>query len=569
LELGNHQEKPGMRRLIHVSLLAVLCLASSAAGAEEKFLGKKTTAWISDLKSSKSSASARRAAAFALGKLGTDTYRYQGVEPLLARLGSDEKDAGVRAAAAYALGEIAVAIRKYDALPKLWKEANPSLTKALSEDKDPGVRRSAAYAIGGFGKAALPARTDLINALGDKSPPVRQNVAWALGQLGRGAGRDAVEGLSKMLEDEDASVRRDAAGALGEIGRLLDDKKRPMPSPAVQPLLAHVKGDANVVVRKTALDALERLIGPEDKEAAGDLKKMLDDKDVEIARGAAFALGNIGGKEAEEAVPVLRKALKDEDPHIREYAAAAMANIGEGAEPAVGDLTKALEDDTPRIRCYAALALGNIGKGAANAVPSLAKHLHPEEKDPEVRRYAAEALARMGDAMEDAVPDLVEAMQKDKVPIVRQKCVWALAFVKDLETAKAIGPLTKILDETDQLSKMVRYDAARVLAKRLRGEAPEKAVVVLLEMLNDKDVREYSGSGASVTGGGGERVGGTSLEQNLGRDARYYAIPCLALIGAPKAKRPDVIKALEQAAKSKDANTSDAAKEALKEIRGN
>jgi HEAT repeat protein len=559
-----------MRRSLHATMLAflVLGLVSATARAEDTFLGKKTSAWIGDLKSSKSSPSARRAAAFALGKIGLDTYRYQGVDSLLAHMGADEKDAKVRAAAGFAIGEIALALRKYKDLSKFWKGANATLTKALAEDKDPAVKRSAAYALGGFGKAALPARPALIQALADESAPVRQNAAWALGQLGQGAGRDAVEALCKALEDDDAHVRRDAAGALGEIGRLLDDENRAQPSPAVRPLLVHLKNDADVVVRKAALDALVSLIGPEDKEAAPDLKKLLDDKDVEVARGAAFALGNIGGKEAEDAVPLLRKALQGEDPLIREQAAAALGNIGETAAPAVDDLIKALEDKTPAVRRYAALALGNIGKSAAAAVPALAKHLHPEEKDDVVRRYAAEALAYMGDAMEDALPDLLEALQNDKVPVVRQRCIWALVQVKDLKATKAIDALTKILDEKGEQGYMVRYDAARVLARHLRGKAPEKAVDVLLQMMKDERIRVYDGSGTRGTGGSGERVGGASVKENLGRDGRFLAIKSLLDIGAPTANRPDVIKALKEAAESKDEQTSKDAKQALKEIGG-
>jgi HEAT repeat protein len=551
-----------------LACLALFVLSATAGAEEKKFLGKGPFEWIDGLKSNKPSV--RRAAAFALGKLGTDAYKYQGVAPLLKHIGSDEKDASVRAAAAFALGEIALAMRKYHEVTNVWKASLATLLKALAMDteKDPRVRRSAAYALGGFGATALPARTALIDALGDEAAPVRQNAAWALGQLGQDAGKEAVQSLCKALEDDDAAVRRDAAGALGEIGRLLDDKKHALPSPAVAPLLGHLKNDPNAVVRKAALDALVSLIGPEDKEAAPDLKKLLDDKDKEIARGAAFALGHIGGKEAEDALPMLQKALKDEDPVIRELATDALGNIGEAAAPALRELIEALKDKKPEIRRNAAIALGNIGKGAAAAVPTLAEHLRPEEKDPEVRRYVAEALPRIGEAMEEGVPDLLQAVQNDNSPVVRQKCVWALIFVKDLQAAKAVEPLTKILQETDPNTKLVRYDAARVLARHLRANAPDKAVEVLLQMLKDKDIRLDEGARTKGTGAGGEKQSGTSVVQNLGGEANFLAIQMLTFIGAPKANRPDVIKALEEAAKSKDEKISEAAKQALAEIRG-
>src|SRR5437763_1403596 len=88
----------------------------------------------------------------------------------------------------------------------------------------------------------------------------------------------------------------------------------------------------------------------------------------------------------------------------------------------------------------------------------------------------------------------------------------------------------------------------------------------------------YEGSGASVTGSSVEGAkGSASVAQNFGGDARFLAAITLVLyIGRPKVDRPDVIealkepdvvKAVEEAAKSSDPALARAASEVLRFIR--
>src|SRR5262249_40467311 len=178
------------RDLIFVA--ASLGLCAPARAQDGRFLGKDPYHWIDQLKSK--SPPARRAAAFALGKLGTATYTHQGVKPLVERLGGQENDAEVRDAAAYALGEIGMGLRKRVRESGIsWNVAGDALLQALREDKDKRVRRSAAYGIGGFGRAAAAARDSLRTALRDEAAGVRQNAAWALGQLGKEEGVETLQ----------------------------------------------------------------------------------------------------------------------------------------------------------------------------------------------------------------------------------------------------------------------------------------------------------------------------------------------------------------------------------------
>jgi HEAT repeat protein len=564
-----------IRQLMPQKLLGllILVLASSAARSqttqEAKFLGKDPFYWIDQLGSP--TPRERRAAAFALGKLGAEAHSHFGVPKLVVRLGDQESAPEVRDAAAYALGEIGLDLRQYVAKYShdAWAAANGSLLHALREDKDPRVRRSAAYGIGGFGKTAASARKQLQTALQDESPGVRQNAAWALGQLGTEQAADTLQALSKAFGDSDALVRRDAAAAVGEIGRLRGRNDELLPNPAVAPLLQMFHTEKDATIRKVAIDALVNAVTAQDKGAAGGLRQLLEDKDPEIARGAALALGNIGGTEANQAVRVLRDALRKGDPLSRIQASAALANIGEGASIIVGDLIAALDDKEPQIRRNIALGLRNIGEKASAAVPALAKHIRSDETHEEVRAYSAEALAQMpSEHLTKVIPDLLKAIKEDKAASVRQRCVWALFNLRDLHAEGVIEALTALLDEREDAQVLVRYDAARCLGLRLESKAPPKAVDVLLDMLNDKRLRIYEGSGADVTGSSVEGAkGGATVAQNLGGDARFLAAQALARIGA-KANRPEVIKALNEAAKSSNKQIASEAKKALDAIRG-
>src|SRR5262249_6510516 len=262
----------------------------------------------------------------------------------------------------------------------------------------------------------------------------------------------------------------------------------------------------------------------------------------------------------------LGRLLRQNDPVARELASAALANVGRDAEPAVPDLVKALGDAQAPVRRNSALAIGNVAKayvelesrawpGAGDTVRDLAKLLKPADPNEEVRRYAAEAFNNYGEAVEGAIPELVHAAKEGSSPIVRQRAVWALRQVRAVRAQGLVPPLTEILGTTEEKYFMSRYDAARVLAMKLQGEAPEKAADVLVQMLRDRRVRIYTGSSATVRGGPGEKVDpGAKVQETLGRDARFLAADALKLMG-PAANKPAVLEALMDRENWKDPET--------------
>lgn len=541
------------------SLLAVGCIialhVSVAHAQPAAFLGKSAEAWRDDL--TRSDASIRRSAAFALGRLG---WQSREAVPDLVRLMRD-KDDKVRDMAAAAVGDIARSLKSDNT--DVWRHSGVMLVKLLKEDPSERVRRSAAYALGAFGPQAGGVTEDLMKALSDAKPSVRQNAAWALGQIGAPAA-EAVPKLCAALRDKDVLVRRDAAGALGSMGKAGER--------AGTPLIELLKAETDNVVKKTALNSLAHVAGPQQVDAAKDLEPLLEDKDPEVSLNAALVLGRIGGEQAASALKVLRTALKSSDAHIQELVTAALANLGPNAKGAMYDLADTLTNDNNSItvRRNAALAIAHIGASAKPVVPSLVKALNRLQPT-EVRQFAAEALAQIKyPANEAAVPAILDAIQNDPDALVRQKCVWSLFAVNSTAKFRELGAdkaLEKLLNERGEETALLRYDAARKLANILEDEAPDKTIDVLLDMLTNTSLKVYNRTDATVEGANTEStVGRSNVAANLGGDARYMAVEALGWMGKKAAKRSDVVAALKKAAEDKDLKLRETAKKALAEL---
>jgi HEAT repeat protein len=584
------------RTLLAAGLLAgALFVRPGGASAQEaRFLGKSLSKWIEQLEKSPK-AGQRRSAAFALGRLGDDAAL---AIPELARRVRLDKEASVRDMAATALGEI---VLDYQGEPfTLWGRIGTTLKKALG-DRDPRVRRSAAYGLGALAKVtraaadrerphprlrATPAGDALKKAAGevgpalrealqDKSASVRQNAAWALGPLGPHLDGKAVADLCERLGDDDVLVRRDAAGALGKAGRKNGRA-------AARPLLERVKEEKDDVVRKTALEALTHVVGPEHRSSAAELAALLESKDEEVARGAALVLCQIGGEEARPAVPVLSKALADPDPAVQAVAAAGLERLGREAAPAVRALGDALADSKdPYVRRNCVLALAHIGPEARLVLPAIVAALKPVPGAPaparngrgrayeEVREYAAEALSEIRfPANAAAMLAVCEAIRKDPNQVVRQRCIYAAWYVRDFKKYGLDSALEAILDETAFNRIIVRYEGARLLAHGLRERAPKKAATVMLEMLQNRELELYQGSAAAVGGIGGESTTGSSdVTSKYGGDARFLAAYALGMMGELSSGNPKIVQALKDAAKQdKDKRLSEAGKKALERL---
>src|SRR5262249_54490261 len=137
---------------------------------------------------------------------------------------------------------------------------------------------------------------------------------------------------------------------------------------------------------------------------------------------------------------------------------------------------------------------------------------------------------------------------------------------RDIERHGGVAILTAMLDDMKDEMTLARYDAARALAFNFRGDAPDKAATTLVEMMQNKKLLVYKGTGAQVSGATSETSGGSTVKANLGGDARYMAADALGWMGDRAADRPDVVKALREATRDPDEKLSKKATEALQRL---
>src|SRR5262249_39734654 len=160
---------------------------------------------------------------------------------------------------------------------------------------------------------------------------------------------------------------------------------------------------------------------------------------------------------------------------------------------------------------------------------------------------------------EAAMDAIRVAIAKDSNQTVRQYCVWA-TFNVPLEKYDLVKPLTDVLGEKADDSLLVRYDAARSLAAALSEKAPDKAVEVLLHMLENKSLKVFNKTDANIKGGPKEGGGGdTNVAADLGDDARYMAAQALGWMKGKVRDNQKVKDALTRASEDKNAKLKEEA----------
>ncbi len=496
----------------------------------QEFLGKPMPKWLADLAPSKS-VPQRRAAAFALGKIGKQAT--DALKDLLKSL--NDTDAGVREAAAFSIGEICGKAKM--TAPELLT----ALCDRLKSDKDALVRRSAAFALGNMEQGNPVAQAALNGALKDDNPAVRQNVAWALGRMGDGA----VASLRQALKDADPLVCRDAANSVS----LLSEDAAVL---AKSELLLNCDSK-DVELRKAAVAALVRLMDPDDKEARGRILPLLKDASVEVRRNAALALAGIGGKESAPAVPVLLEALQNADIALKRQAALAFKGLGPDAAEAIPELRKTLKAADEELRMNTVVAFIGFNEVGGPVVPDLLAVLADKKETAKIRAQAAVAVSRicrenLMPALKDGMPTVLRIIgDRVEVPVVRERAMWPIRVFlnKSEEREPVYKALLPILDEPrTKDNKMLRYDCAYILGVFQEAATPEKALDVLLEFLKDPEIKIYAGGSSGLQGGGGERKqeAGKGFKETGVDDGRIMAVDALTRVGVERlGRRLDIV----------------------------
>jgi len=427
----------------------------------------------------------------AAGALGAIGPAAKAAVPNLQKL-LDSQSALIRTHAASALGDLGPAA--VDAVEDL---------AGLLEEHDEGVRREAAEALGKIGPAAKAAVPALLGALEDDAGSVTVHAAWALSRIGP----EAVPQLLEALNNE--NLRQLVVAVLGDIG--------PAAKSAVDRLTGFLsEPDLDPDFGREVLLAFAK-IGPDAKDAAPALLKILGDEENSLRPGAAYALAKMG---IEEAVPLLLKALpKVDDPEmrivvpvalmllnpekaayiklalprlidllghetnpVRYEAAAAIARIGPRAAAAVPTLSAALEDPDAAIRGEFLTALGAIGPDAAAALPAILKALADHE--PAVRSSATYAIGQLGGAAKEAIP-LLERNLTSHDEFLQFVSAWALVHVDPKQKGLAERCLAPLLTGLKSHDPRARSEAAEALG--LLGPSARPAVPALKELAQDKD----------------------------------------------------------------------------------
>lgn len=225
---------------------------------EDKYLQRTASSWAEDLL--QASPAKRRAAAFALGRLGAHALPQL---PRLKQIAQQDPEPPVRSAVATTLGELG-AFSASDIVPVL--------ITMMEKDKSPVVQRAAIMALGKLGDRAALAEPSLRSILKDADPGKRQNAAWALGELGKAA-IPAIPALTEALEDADANVRRDVVRSLGNLGALAEE--------AIPSLAKHLQ-DKNAQVQEDVVLVL-RQFGPLAASALPSLLELAESQSQSVA----------------------------------------------------------------------------------------------------------------------------------------------------------------------------------------------------------------------------------------------------------------------------------------------
>ncbi len=328
-----------------------------------------------------------------------------------------------------------------------------------------------------------------------------------LAVLGPGA-KDAVPALVKCLTKSDRRIPRMAVGVLTGIG-----------AAGVPAMLKELKTDDGKV--KTGVANALGLMFSEGRGAIPALLELVHDESA--AESAVIALFRIG-KLGKEHLPALQKALTAKNQYARGYATTKLGELRAAAAPAVPGLIKTLADSDVNNRWSSAWALGEIGVAEGGVVAGLVGVLGDDLR---VRTFAAAAL---GKVCRNAAPEVLKALSSED-PNVRLAATQVLGMVGP-GAGSAAPALVKQLQDADTRVRVIACQSLASVAPK-----DEKTATALVAALTDKVWR-----------------------------TRWSAAHSLCQLDPAAAKVARG--ALEKALKDERREVRDAARRALKKIRG-
>jgi HEAT repeat protein len=217
---------------------AGVCAATAESlGRLSDYARDALPALVETFKNKKADHAVRRAAAFAIGRIGGSEAR-AAVPALGEALTDKDAPVDVRRSAATALG----------ALKADGAEGASALGQAL-KDSNVEVRRAAATSLGQIGAEARTALASLKDAAKDQDKFVRAQVLQVLGTMTQDVA-EVLRVLTDATQDQVLEVRLSAIEALGNLG---PDAK------VALPVLRGIKNDAQPTIREAATEAIKKI----------------------------------------------------------------------------------------------------------------------------------------------------------------------------------------------------------------------------------------------------------------------------------------------------------------------
>jgi HEAT repeat protein len=227
------------------------------------------------------------------------------------------------------------------------------------------------------------------------------------------AGPDAIPALTLAIDDQNQQVRVHALDALGEMARPRQPAATTGLGPEIWPILIRAFKDEHEDVRRQAASGFYR----DETAAVPLLRHALNDSDPKVRLGAAKALRQIG-PDAKDASGDLVLALKDPDKDVRDQAITTLIDVDPTRKEVLPILIQRLEDPDPKVRGKAVEHLERMKSNAEAAVPALA-HLLATQTAPNMYPHLAiiYALENIGTA--NAAPVLAQVLSGELVPAIQ------------------------------------------------------------------------------------------------------------------------------------------------------
>jgi HEAT repeat protein len=394
------------------------------------------------------------------------------------------------------------------------KKAAPAIFQFLSNAPTDLHSTLVAKLVGRWGIASI---YDLYHAGGDRMTPF---VAYALVEVRE---RDAFDRLLRGLTTGAPLPKAFSHAVLREL--VLNDVDQRVDAGA----RPHVYGERGIVVQPLDPTFL----------------RCLDASDCVFRSLSAFVIGLVSDAEKQKAVEPLRRALAHADADVRFAAAISLAILGDKTvKPHLVDALQHGETDARRFAAAIlvkqdppAPQLAFALKDADRATRSIAAHAFIGKQAPPVEALpvfremlgdsnhefaAADGLAKAAPA---SVPFLVDALQ-DRNPDVRSMAAWAISFIRDESSRKALLP--RLVERIGDSDAKVRKSVIDSIADLASPGTPD-IVGPLLPLLEMPDLRGNAARALSRVGRGDARVPALLVARARSKDAAIARDGAVAL----------------------------------------